>query len=299
MNTSETIAALAKALAAFNAEVQNPAKGHTADVRSKKGEGSSYSFGYADLQDITDAVRAPLAAHGLSIVQDLLIDTDAVGAVTTLLHESGEWLSFSPARVAIGSTPDGGVTGAVTTSRRLSLMAALDLAAAEDPDAAKTRRAAPRPNGGKASSKQIAKAQAEAARAHVGEGGMRKAVRQNYKLEAAEKTVDELLGMLTVAQASDLIERLIKEADRRIAAAAAGANPDTGEVPKDPAPADEPADEPSDAGPPEDPDADADFWQGEAPGEPPADDEPEPPGMDGPAARKSWEKPEPKQGGML
>ena len=292
MKTSESIAEIAGALAAFNAEVPDPVKGHTADVKSKKGEGSSYSFGYADLQDITETVRAPLAAQGLSIIQDLVVADGSVGAAAMIMHKSGEWLQFSPAWVAIGSTPDGGVTGAVTTSRRISLMAALNLGAAEDPAAPKGRRTSGQAGGKNASSKQIAKAKAEAERGHVTEGALRKVVR-TFGVDAADKTLDDLLGMLTIGQASELIERLIKEADRRASAKAAGADPETGEVP--------PTTEPADAGPPEDPDADTNFWQGEAPGDPPTDppaDE-EPPGMDAAAARKSWEKSEPAQGGLV
>lgn len=84
MRQSETIGALAKALAAAQAEIENAHK--TSDnpfFRSK----------YADLAEILNTSRPVLAKHGLSVVQSPGLEGETASVETLLLHESGEWIS--------------------------------------------------------------------------------------------------------------------------------------------------------------------------------------------------------------
>lgn len=84
MRRSETIAALAAALAKAQGEMENAAKDKVnPHFRAK----------YADLGNIWDAIRAPLAKNGLSVVQLPFNDeTGNVRLTTLLMHASGEWI---------------------------------------------------------------------------------------------------------------------------------------------------------------------------------------------------------------
>lgn len=212
MRRSESIAALAKALAAFHGTVTNPRADKTADT-------GKYTYTYVDFAALLDADRTLLAQQGLSVVQELVVTPGVVGAATTILHESGEWLELEPAFIPAGdSAQDYGA--AASYSRRYSYMAALDLAGSDDgqtPPATKQKAAGP----GASSEAQQKKIHVEAKAAGL-EGELETVLAKRYKVDSTKK--------LTKSQASDLIERLIQEKERRAAAAAAGADPQTGEV---------------------------------------------------------------------
>jgi hypothetical protein len=115
-------AALAKAQMAF------PVVTRSKTVRVTTKTGGSYTFSYAPLDVILDAVRKPLADNGLAVVQ--LLDREAL--VTMLLHESG---AFLEARTPIPATADVQNFGsAITYLRRYALQALLGIAAEEDDD---------------------------------------------------------------------------------------------------------------------------------------------------------------------
>ena len=212
MKRSESIAALAKALAAFHATVTNPRADKVADT-------GKYSYAYVDFAALLDADRTLLAKQGLSVVQELVVTPDVVGAATTILHESGEWLELAPAFIPAGdSAQDYGA--AASYSRRYAYMAALDLAGSDDgqtPPATKQKAAGP----GASTEAQQKKIQVEAKAAGVVDE-LKTVLAKRYKVESVAK--------LTKAQASDLIERLMQEKERRAAASEAGADPVTGEV---------------------------------------------------------------------
>lgn len=117
-------AALAKAQMAFPTIVRDK----RVTVTSKK-TGGSYSFTYAPLDSILAAVRAPLAANGLVLVQML----DGGHLVTTLLHDSGGFLS---GRVELPMLTDDiqGLGSAITYLRRYAIQAVLGIAAEDDDD---------------------------------------------------------------------------------------------------------------------------------------------------------------------
>lgn len=133
MNATQTIAALAEALAAAQAELSNPHKNREVTVQPR--EGRPYSFSYATLDSILDGVRPVLAKHGLAIVQTMvLVGNNATPAMrSTLLHKSGESIATDvpmtidrPGNQALGS--------AMTYARRYGLIGLLALAADEDDD---------------------------------------------------------------------------------------------------------------------------------------------------------------------
>src|SRR3954451_6843359 len=91
--TSETIGAIAAALAKAHIELVNPEKSLTATIRSPFPHEADRSFRYASLANGLDLVRRSLGQHEIATVQTTSID-DAAGLIrltTTLAHSSGEW----------------------------------------------------------------------------------------------------------------------------------------------------------------------------------------------------------------
>src|SRR3974390_1680448 len=106
--SSDTIAALAAALAKAQIELENPEKSLTASIPSPLPGGPAQSFRYASLASGLDLVRKSLGRQEIAVIQSTTIDQAAgmVRLTTTLAHASGEWLSFDRAgcpRAAIGS----------------------------------------------------------------------------------------------------------------------------------------------------------------------------------------------------
>lgn len=128
--TTETIEVgigpLAAALAKAQTDFPTVTRDKKVTVTTKSG--GSYSFTYAPLDAILNAVRGPLSANGLVIVQ--MIDDGALE--TTLIHESGASLT---GRVGLPDTSDIQALGsAVTYLRRYAIQAMLGIAAEDDDD---------------------------------------------------------------------------------------------------------------------------------------------------------------------
>src|SRR5208282_6658788 len=104
--SSETIGAIAGALAKAQAELTNPEKALIATVRASNPREKDQTFRYAALSSGLDIVRKALGAHEIATVQMTAIDGDAglVRLTTTLAHASGEWLSSEWPVCAIGET---------------------------------------------------------------------------------------------------------------------------------------------------------------------------------------------------
>ena len=93
--SSETIGAIAGALAKAQIELANPEKSLTAIIRSPFPREGDRSFRYASLANGLDLVRKSLGRHEIATVQTTSID-EAAGLIrltTTLAHSSGEWVS--------------------------------------------------------------------------------------------------------------------------------------------------------------------------------------------------------------
>jgi hypothetical protein len=135
MKSSPTIndlaAALAKAQGAFSAAE----RGHIAKVQSKKGEGSSYQYAYADLQAYLDVCREPLSANDLAIIQNVGVDGQKVTVTTLITHASGQWLETEPLTLTASDSLPQSIGSAATYCRRYSLSAALGMASEVDDDA--------------------------------------------------------------------------------------------------------------------------------------------------------------------
>jgi hypothetical protein len=125
MQKSDSIKSLAKALAAFQAEVKNPA--NTADNPFFKSK-------YAPLQDILNLVRPLLSKHGLSILQIPSGDGEKIVITTMLMHESGEWIESCPLVLKADKPTAQGAGSAITYGRRYALSAVLGISSEDDDD---------------------------------------------------------------------------------------------------------------------------------------------------------------------
>ncbi len=131
MKTSESIkeigAALAKARAGFHPVV----KDRVAHVKSDKG---SYSFAYADLSSVIDAVRGALSDNGIAVVQGTATGPEGVTVETRLVHASGEWIESAITMRVEGNRPQN-IGSAITYARRYGLSAMVGISSEEDDDA--------------------------------------------------------------------------------------------------------------------------------------------------------------------
>jgi hypothetical protein len=93
--SSQSIAALATALAKAQTELANPEKSLTGTIEAQDGDGSTRQFRYAPLSSGLEIVRKTLGQHEIATVQTTAIDQAAgvVNLTTVLAHASGEWIA--------------------------------------------------------------------------------------------------------------------------------------------------------------------------------------------------------------
>jgi hypothetical protein len=93
--SSESIAALAAALAKAQVLLTNPEKSLTATVDTDRYDEPGRTFRYAPLSSGLDIIRKVLGQHEIATVQTTAIDqaTQAVSLTTVLAHSSGEWIA--------------------------------------------------------------------------------------------------------------------------------------------------------------------------------------------------------------
>jgi len=136
--SSESVAALASALAKAQAELVNPEKSLTATIRSgRPGEGER-SFRYAPLSSGLDILRKTLGQHEIATLQTTAIDQAAgmVNLTTTLAHVSGEWIASEWPVCPIAETANPQRMGAALTyARRYALFTLVGIAGEDDLDA--------------------------------------------------------------------------------------------------------------------------------------------------------------------
>src|SRR5437870_10414060 len=136
--SSETIGAIAGALAKAQIELANPEKSLTATIRSPFPREAERNFRYASLSSGLDLVRKSLGRHEIATVQTTSID-EAAGLIrltTTLAHSSGEWVSSDWPVCAVSETSAPHRMGAALTyARRYALFTLVGIAGEDDLDA--------------------------------------------------------------------------------------------------------------------------------------------------------------------
>jgi len=136
--SSETVAALASALAKAQAELVNPEKSLTATIRTGRPGERERSFRYAPLSSGLDIVRKTLGQHEIATLQTTAIDQTAgmVNLTTTLAHASGEWIASDWPVCPIAETANPQRMGAALTyARRYALFTLVGIAGEDDLDA--------------------------------------------------------------------------------------------------------------------------------------------------------------------
>jgi hypothetical protein len=136
--SSESIGAIAAALAKAQAELTNPEKSLVATIRASHPRDHDQTFRYAALSTGLDIVRKALGAHEIATVQTTAIDKEAglIRLTTTLAHSSGEWLSSEWPVCAISETTAPRRMGAALTyARRYALFTLVGIAGEDDVDA--------------------------------------------------------------------------------------------------------------------------------------------------------------------
>jgi hypothetical protein len=136
--SSETIGAIAAALAKAQSELTNPEKSLSAVIRSPFPREGERAFRYASLASGLDIVRKCLGQHEIATVQTTAID-QAQGQIqlTTLLaHASGEWISSDwPVCPTSETAAPHRMGAALTYARRYALFALVGIAGEDDLDA--------------------------------------------------------------------------------------------------------------------------------------------------------------------
>ncbi len=136
--SSESVAALASALAKAQAELVNPEKSLTATIRTGRPGDGERRFRYAPLSSGLDIVRKTLGQHEIATLQTTAIDQAAgmVHLTTTLAHASGEWIASDWPVCPIAETVNPQRMGAALTyARRYALFTLVGIAGEDDLDA--------------------------------------------------------------------------------------------------------------------------------------------------------------------
>ena len=136
--SSESIGAIAAALAKAQAELTNPEKSLVATIRASHPRDHDQTFRYAALSSGLDIVRKTLGGHEIATVQTTAIDKEAglIRLTTTLAHSSGEWLSSEWPVCPIAETAAPRRMGAALTyARRYALFTLVGIAGEDDLDA--------------------------------------------------------------------------------------------------------------------------------------------------------------------
>lgn len=121
---SEQINEIAAALAKAQGEMSNAVMNRTNPHFKSK---------YADMASVLDAIRKPLAVHGIAFSQAVEIRQGGQVLVTKLIHSSGQWLGSEFPLPTTARIQEMG--SALTYARRYSLAAIVCNSADEDDDA--------------------------------------------------------------------------------------------------------------------------------------------------------------------
>ncbi len=136
--SSESIGALAAALAKAQIELANPEKSMLATIEADGRNAVKQTFRYAPLSSGLDIVRKTLGRHEIATVQTTAVDEtgEFVNLTTLLAHSSGEWISSDwPVCLLDEMASPKRMGAALTYARRYALFALVGIAAEDDLDA--------------------------------------------------------------------------------------------------------------------------------------------------------------------
>ena len=134
--SSETVAAIATALAKAQTELSNPEKAAIGAIYDARTD-SQRNFRYASLSSGLDIIRKALGAQQIAVAQTTDIDraSGTVNLTTLLLHTSGEWIASDWPVCQISETSAPRRMGAALTyARRYALFTMVGIAGEDDLD---------------------------------------------------------------------------------------------------------------------------------------------------------------------
>src|SRR6266513_5538314 len=136
--SSESIAALAAALAKAQSELTNPEKSLVGTIGADRAGERARTFRYAPLSSGLDLVRKALGQQQIATVQTTSMDaaTGTINLTTVLAHASGEWIAsdWPICRLADTASPHR-MGAALTYARRYALFTLVGIAGEDDLDA--------------------------------------------------------------------------------------------------------------------------------------------------------------------
>lgn len=132
----EAKSAFDSAMAGFQADLANITLRKTRTARIRPSSGSAYEYDFASLDDIAAAIRAPLAARGLSYSFRTRFDNGTVFATCVVHHVGGHSseTEFGPVPVENGGNRAHKFASADTYARRYALTAAFGITVADKDD---------------------------------------------------------------------------------------------------------------------------------------------------------------------
>src|SRR6476620_8150090 len=136
--SSESIGAIAAALAKAQGELINPEKSLIATIHSPFPREADRTFRYASLSSGLEIVRKCLGQQEIATIQTTAIDRDAglIHLTTVLAHSSGEWVSSDWPVCPVSETAAPHRMGAALTyARRYALFTLVGIAGEDDRDA--------------------------------------------------------------------------------------------------------------------------------------------------------------------
>jgi hypothetical protein len=223
--SSETIGAIAGALAKAQIELANPEKSLTATIRSPFPREGDRSFRYASLSSGLDLVRKSLGRYEIATVQTTSIDEGAglIRLTTTLAHSSGEWVSSDWPVCPVSETAAPHRMGAALTyARRYALFTLVGIAGEDDLDAPDLNGAPADPVASDGSGQRVAETNGSGQQSDgavsaplptapaAADNGRRKPVRPPRVLLSAENSMalrEQLVGQLSkLVSAAQLTE---------------------------------------------------------------------------------------------
>lgn len=136
--SSESVAAIATALAKAQTELSNPEKSLVGTIHYNNRGDNPRAFRYASLASGLEIVRKTLGGQQIAIAQTTDIDraNGLVNLTTTLIHTSGEWISSDWPICQLSDTSAPRRMGAALTyARRYALFTLVGIAGEDDLDA--------------------------------------------------------------------------------------------------------------------------------------------------------------------
>jgi len=130
--SSETIGAIATALAKAQAELANPEKNLSATIAARDG---ARTFRYASLANGLDIARKSLSQQEIAILQTTSVQQGQIVLTTLLAHSSGQWVSSSWPVCSAAEHTVHYKGSALTYARRYALFALVGIAGEDDFDA--------------------------------------------------------------------------------------------------------------------------------------------------------------------